>query len=106
MALYDYHCGEHLTEARRGYEVAEIPCPRCGQPAHRASVYLTANIVESAPVPLSDRRYNVSRFLEASEEISHNHRKAENEQGRELPSPSLYKAGLRRAKATGAPIRA
>ena len=109
MPIYDYICelGCGTVEAMRGYDNDETGCPKCSGPARRKSVYLTFNVTGSgATVPLSDRRYNVSEFQEASQEIAYAHGKAENEQGRELKSPDLYKAGLAQARRTGAPIRA
>ena len=104
-------CGTH--EKKCGYEVEETGCPKCGGPAFRKSVYLTSIVTESGPlggrlatVPLSDRRYNVSRFQEASQEIDYAHTKAENERGRTLEAPDLYKAGLNKARQMGAKIRA
>ena len=98
MPYYDFGCAcGQVTERRLGYEVAAILCPACGKRAQRRAVYLTTNIVDSAPVPLSDRRYNVSRFKEASEEIDYNHRCEEERRGQELSHPSLYKAGVTRA---------
>ena len=108
MPIYDFTCelGCGTHEKRVAYEVADAGCPKCGGPARRRSVYLTFNITDSgATVPLSDRRYKVSEFQEASQEMSHAHTKAENEQGRKLKSPNLYKAGVERARQMGAHIR-
>ena len=108
MPIYDFTCnlGCGTHEKRVAYDAEEAGCPKCGGPAQRKSVYLTFNITDSgATVPLSDRRYNVSEFKEASQEIAYGHDKAEQEQGRELASPNLYQAGLERARQKGAPIR-
>lgn len=109
MAIYDYTCMScgRTREERGRYSDTEIVCTGCGGPAKRRSVYLTSNVTDSgATVPLSDRRYNVSEFQEASGEINHAHVKAENEQGRKLESPDLYRAGVERARQMGVPIRA
>lgn len=111
MPVYDFSCvcGQ-VTELRKGYEVVSVPCPVCGNEARRAAVYREQGIVtESAPIPLSDRRYNVSRFQEVTQELDYSHTKAENEVGHELPAPNIYKHAMARAegidpnvKATGA----
>ena len=101
MPIYDFTCelGCGTHEKRVAYEVDESGCPECGGLAHRKSVYLTANILESAPVPLGDRRYNVSQFREASEELEHNHEREEQLRGKTLKAPSPLKYAMRKAKA-------
>ena len=42
-------------------------------------------------------RYRVSLFQEASADVADAHEKREQEVGRELPGPSLYKEALKRA---------
>ncbi len=116
MPLYDFACKRgHITEERRGYNDSVIPCPSCGKRAQRVPVYVEQFIIgETCPKGSATRagnikdskgRTRVSLFTEACEEMSHAHTKAENEQGRKLESPNLYKAGLARARKMGAQIK-
>ncbi len=115
MPTYDFGCTcGQVTELRKGYGVTSIPCPACGNEANRLAVYPGQFIVTEtgakggrrAEVPLSDRRYNVSRFEEASQELDYAHVKAENEVGHELPSPSYYKHAMARAEGINPNFRA
>ncbi len=116
MPRYDYACKcGTVVEEVRGYEEDSISCSSCSATAQRVSVYLNQSIQgETCPrgnatragnIKDSKGRTRVSLFTEASEEMNYAHVKAENEQGRKLESPNLYKAGLARARQMGADIR-
>lgn len=104
MPLYDFRCecGE-VTEARRGIGVGEIRCPACGGEAKRSAVNRVSIACEGLPTKAGiiahERRYNVSEFQEASHEIAYEHEQQEQQEGRKIPQPNLYKAAKRRAKA-------
>lgn len=108
MPVYHFSCTcGQVTELRKGYDIVSIPCPVCGNEARRAAVYREQGIVtESAPIPLSDRRYNVSRFQEVTQELDYAHGKAENEVGHDLPSPNVYKHALARAEGIDPNVKA
>ena len=99
MPNYDFicKCGE-VTEARVGYEARTRPCPACGQTADRATVY---------PIALGtkEKKYRVSEFQEASQELEYAHGQQEQREGRKVKWPNPYKAGLREAARRGARIR-
>jgi hypothetical protein len=111
---YACKCGSVVEEVR-GYEEDSIPCSSCSERAQRVAVYAEQFIIgETCPKGIATRagnikdskgRTRVSLFQEASEEMNYAHVKAENEQGRKLKSPNLYKAGVARARQMGAPIR-
>lgn len=116
MPRYDYACKcGTVVEEVRGYDENSIPCPSCSATARRVPVYLAQSIIgETCPKGNATRagnikdgkgRTRVSLFTEASEEMNHAHIKAENEQGKNLPSPNFYQAGLARARQMGAQIR-
>ena len=111
MPLYDYCCGSgHVTEARRGRDCESILCPACGEEARRVAVYAEQTIIGETVAKgvssatragnIKDKhgRTRVSLFQEASAEIDRAHQKREQEVGRELPSPSLYKEAMKRAR--------
>lgn len=117
MPRYDFTCelGCGTHEAVRGYDEEETGCPKCGGPARREAVYLPyirgetcprGNATRAGNIKDKSGRTRVSLFTEASEEMNYAHVKAENEQGRKLESPNLYKAGVERARQMGAKIRA
>lgn len=114
MPLYIYRCRRgHETEMRAGYDDSCLPCPRCNRLAERVPVYrdqyisgetvarngISREAGRKANIKDKHDRTRVSVFREASEEIDYYHKKAENEAGRELPHPDLYKRALKRAKA-------
>jgi len=116
MPRYDYvcECGT-TTESVQGMDVTFIPCPKCGAPARRSPLNLpylhTETGVRMGP---SDRRANIkdkhdrtrlSVFQEATQEIDYLHKKDENDAGRELPHPNLYKRALQRARVENAPMK-
>lgn len=112
MPLYDFECRVgHVTEVKAGYDVTHLPCPTCGREALRLAVYREQYISgETVPKGNATREGNIkdkhgrtrlSVFQEASQEIDYAHTKAENEAGRELPSPNLYKKAVRAAKQKG-----
>lgn len=117
MPTYDYACTcGAVVEEVRGYDDSVIPCPSCGKSAERVPVY-TEQFISGETVAkgryatragnIKDRkgRTRVSLFQEASSEVDYAHRKREQEVGREMPRPDLYKVGLERARRMGVPIR-
>lgn len=111
MALYDYCCEQgHVTEQRQGMSVSSIPCPLCGRIARRVPIYENQYIIGET---VAKGRYNkatragnikdkhgrtrLSLFQEASAEVGYAHGKREQEAGRRLPEPPLYKEALKRA---------
>lgn len=114
MPTYDYTCGlGHTTEERRGLDESSIPCPFCGDTAHREAVnQYVATITETGGKQFpkyrtkdEKGRYRVSNFQEASEEINHAYEKEEKKEGREIPRPDLYRKGLAEAQRRGAKLR-
>ena len=110
MPLYDYRCENgHVTERKADYALEYIDCPECDAAAGRVATYQNQYIRGETVAKGSSRatregnikdkhgRTRVSVFQEASAEIDYAHTKAENEAGRELPSPKLYKKAMRRA---------
>ena len=116
MPRYDYACKcGNVVEEVRGYEEDSIPCPSCSGTARRVAIYAEqfisgetvpkGNATRAGNIKDGKGRTRVSLFTEACQEMSHAHTKAENEQGRKLKSPNLYKAGVERARQMGAHIR-
>ena len=110
MPRYDYVCRlGHKHELVRPYNAAVALCSSCNDQefSFRQAVYQEQSIItESAPIPLSDRRHNVSRFQEVTQELDYAHTKAENEVGHELPSPNVYKHAMARAQSIDPNVRA
>ncbi len=101
MPLYEYSCGEHITEKRAGYDVERIPCPICGADAQRKGFNLVSFEVREGATRVKNSRgqYLVSDFQEASQELDY----AAKRDGVEVPN--LYKAGLQEARRRGAKLR-
>lgn len=99
MPTYDFRCPDgHEFEARAGYDIASLPCPVCVQTATRLAVYRLSFAMEGkTPVPLDQRRIKLSKFMEAAQELEHNHQKAEERAQRKLDSPNYFRAGLKQA---------
>jgi hypothetical protein len=99
MPYYDFicECGE-VTEARAGYDAGAMPCPACGQSARRSAIHQIA-------LGTKEKKYRVSDFQEASQELDYSHSQQEQREGRRVKMPSPYKAGLREAARRGAKIR-
>ena len=102
MPTYEFSCaacGAHV-EQRAGYDVSVVPCPNCGLPAARCSVY-AVNFCGFARTPLDQRTYyqEFKDFQEAGAELQHAHSRQEEAAGRELPSPSLARIAKRKARA-------
>lgn len=119
MPLYDYSCEEgHTTELRQSIRdrADRILCPLCGKPALRVPFYLSQTVITETGAKSGYARpranealsynqkgqptgnYAVSRFQEASQELDYQHKKREEEVGRELPAPNYYRLGVERAK--------
>lgn len=99
MPTYDFvcSCGE-VTEARRGVDTPSIPCPACGGDAERAPFCAGVSIAcdglpTRAGVMAHERRYNVSEFQEAQNEVLYDQQRGK------LPKRDLLKMGKRKAKA-------
>jgi hypothetical protein len=99
VPIYNFacECGE-VTEARAGYETGSLPCPACGQAATRSAVYQIA-------LGTKEKKYRVTEFQEASQELEYAHGQQERREGRKVKWPSPYKAGLKEAARRGARIR-
>jgi len=94
MPIYDYICkSNHKTEARREVEVESIPCPICGQPAQRLTIYRTSFVM---PKSGSRMRDTYRRFQEASGEIDYTCNKFESETNATVPSLGLWEKAKRR----------
>lgn len=89
MPIYDYICNSnHKTEACKGVEVESIPCPLCGQPAQRITVYHTSFVM---PQSGSRMRDTYRRFQEASGEVDYTCNKFESETNLKSPDLNLWK---------------
>jgi len=94
MPIYDYICKEnHKTEARRDVEVEIIPCPICGQPAQRLTVYRTSFVM---PQSGSRMRDTYRRYQEASSEVDYTCNKFESETNATVPNLGLWEDAKRR----------
>lgn len=90
-------------------EESFTPCTQCGEPAKREAVYAyQSTITESGGKSYPSQnakdergRARVSDFREASAEIGYAYSEAEKREGRPIKGPSLYKAGMRRAREMG-----
>ena len=115
MPTYIYQCGlGHETEERwHGVEDISIPCPLCGETAHRAFCSglpairgeTVGRSYSTSDVKDSKGRYRLSHFQEASEQVAYEHTRAERREGRKLKGPDPYKIGINRARRMGAKIR-
>jgi putative FmdB family regulatory protein len=93
MPVYDYSClacGQ-TSEARRGLDVESIPCPACGGKAKRETVYRLA-------LGTKEKKYRVSEFLEASQEIDHTYSQVERREGRTVKRPNFYKNAVKKVR--------
>jgi len=94
MPIYDYKCkSNHMTEARRNVGVEIIPCPICGLPAQRLTVYRTSFVM---PQSGSKMRDTYRRFQEASGEIDYTCNQFESETNAKVPSLGLWEDAKRR----------
>ena len=105
MPLYDYSCDcGVVTEARQGSGVKTIPCPACGQPATRQSVYqvmvLSSGLPTRGGVESDTRRarQRFADFREASQEVDYSYTQREKEVGHPIQGPNYYQIGKARAK--------
>ena len=101
MAVYEYGCAAcgHSAERRASFETVSLPCPSCGLPAVRKSVY-PINFGGFAETPLDKRTYwsEFKDFTEAGAELEYKHSRAEEAAGKTLPTPPLARIAKRRAK--------
>lgn len=96
-----------MTERREGYGCEVIPCPLCGEDAHRDCVaYIGSQclITETgaknsrrAEVPRDEKRYDLGLFQEACMERDHDHKRAEEIAQKPLPSENLWAKAKKRA---------
>lgn len=97
--LYRFHCepcgADSMVIRPLGTEAA--PCRVCGDVVQRAPAFCTAFVVDPAPVPDDQKRYDLGLFQEAAAERDYYHRREEDRAQRELPSPSLWKQARRQA---------
>lgn len=97
MPLYVYGCTcGRETEALRSRGTESIACT-CGEQAQRASVYATAIGGRQRP-PVSERPVDMRQFREASEQLAHEHARAEESAQQPLPPPPLWREAKRKAK--------
>ncbi len=96
---YEYICEErHRSTARRGYEVALIPCLECGEPAQRNPC--NAPFIHGCgPAGLTIDQLNPERFLDRAEYIDDAYVRADKETATKVKRPKGYKAGIVRARA-------
>lgn len=92
MPIYDFtcKCGE-VTEARAGYDADALPCPACGQPAKRATVYRIA-------IGAKEKKYRVSDVVEAGQELDYAYDRQEQREGQRAKRPSPYKAAMNKVR--------
>ena len=96
--LYDYVCPSgHVTEKRGGVSDIHTPCSQCNRLSQRRGFNLVS-------IGTKEKKYRVSEFMEASQEVDYHHTRAEND-GMPVKRPNLYKEGLREAKRRGAKVR-
>jgi len=96
MPIYDYICESgHKTEALRGLGVETIPCPLCGQHAHRSTVYHTHHVMAKTGERMRD---TYRRFQEASGEIDYTCNKFESETNATVPGLGLWQQAKKEAK--------
>lgn len=100
MALHSFSCscGWH-ADKRVGYDDYVVPCPECGEPASRASVY-SINFAGFTATPLSERTYwtEYKDFREAGAELEYKHSRMEEAAGKPLPTPPLARIAKAKAK--------
>ncbi len=101
MPTYEYICaGAHSSTARRGYEVASIPCETCGEVAQRA--FANIPYIHGMTTPtnqLSADQLDPERFLDRAEYIDDAYSRADTETETKVKRPMGYKAGIVRARA-------
>lgn len=115
MPTYIYICGlGHETEERwQGVDDEFASCSLCGGTAHRAFCSglpairgeTVGQSFSTSKVKDAKGRYRLSEFQEASETVADGYARAERREGRKLPRPDPYKAGIREARRRGAKIR-
>ena len=97
MPLYDYRCPAcGVFEMRGRIEDEEVECA-CGQQAARLSVY-EINFGGFARTPVDQREVRIGAYMEASQEVAHQHSRQTNVDGSEKPAPSLWQTARREAK--------
>ena len=105
MPLYKYVCPSgHSTEGLRGRSVTSIPCPPpCCNDAVRLGVNSISFTMPAPPTEVKDKdgKTNVSRFMEASQEVAYGYEQTEKREGVKLKAPSAAHAGMREAKRRG-----
>ena len=100
MPLYTWRCREaHRFDALAGRGSSSSPCPQCGQPATRETVYrIAATGFAQAPPWERDLRQDYRLFNEASAELEYKHSRLENAAGKPLLPPPLYRAAKAKAQ--------
>lgn len=97
--LYAYRCGScrnHFERiARLGSDSAA--CPACGNAADRVFAPGTAFVVDPAPVPRDQQRYDLRLFHEASAEREYYHQRAEESAQTPLKPHGLWQKAKRTA---------
>jgi len=108
MPFYDFVCtAGHESEARVGYDVDTMPCPKCSRSARRQAVNeVSFSIDGKVSIPRDQRRVNLSKFMDAASDLEYHHKTTEERQGRKIDNPSYFHEGVKRAKEVMAGRRA
>jgi hypothetical protein len=83
-------------------DTTSVPCPLCGKPAQRESVYYDQYIFGETCAKNQRKtpqdRVNLSNYMEASQEVAYHYDKFEKETGEPVPRPDLWNKAKKRAK--------
>lgn len=104
MPLYEFACGQHMTEVVRPVGTEFIVCPRCQHNAWRTHRPTHFQVVG----PTVDTRGMFRRYTEATQEWDHAVSKVEQSVGHEINTGNLWAEGKARAQAmhqAGEPFR-
>lgn len=99
MPIYTFRCpAGHQHDARVPVGTARRACV-CGQPAQAQALYVVG-VSGFARTPPSERSYEqpFRAFQEATAGMEDRHQRAEEQAGRSLQRPSLYRQAARAAK--------
>ena len=94
LYLFACKCGES-TESLKPRGTESIDCA-CGQRARRLAIY-GPQIGGRVRPPVSERKVSFRQYVEASEQIAHEHERREEAAQKPLPPPALWKAAKQNA---------